>query len=92
VGLTAVTLVLLTLLGGGALFGSLAGVVTDVAGTQQADLPEVPASEAADVARPGASWAVLGLGLAIIAEAVGGMSGAKMWPGKDADGDRIGVT
>lgn len=86
--LTVVTLVLMTLFGGGALFGSLAGVVTDVAGIQQADLPNVTAGQAADVARSGASWAVLGLGLSIIAAAIGGVAGAKMWPGKDADHDR----
>lgn len=85
--LTVVTLVLLTLFGGGALFGSLAGVVTDVASVQPADLPDVSAGEAADAARSGASWAVLGLGLSIAAAALGGVIGAKMWPGKDEAAD-----
>ena len=80
--LAVVTIVLLTLFGGGALLGSLAGVVTDVAGIQQADLPDVQAGQAADTARSAASWAVLGLGLSIVASAIGGVIGAKMWPGK----------
>ncbi|MGY1839110.1 MULTISPECIES: permease [unclassified Modestobacter] len=82
--LTVVTLVVLTLFGGGALFGSLAGVVTDVAGIQQANLPDIAAGEAADVARTSAAWASLGLGLSIAAAALGGVIGAKMWPGKKA--------
>ncbi|MGY1719788.1 permease [Blastococcus sp. SYSU DS0552] len=80
--LTVVTIVLLTLFGGGALLGSLAGVVTDVAGIQQANLPDIQAGQAAETARSAASWAVLGLGLSIIASALGGVIGAKMWPGK----------
>ncbi|MGY1844452.1 permease [Modestobacter sp. SYSU DS0875] len=90
--LTVVTLVLLTLFGGGALFGSLAGLVTDVAGIQQANLPDVAAGEAADVARTSAGWAALGLGLSIAAAAVGGVIGAKMWPSKRAvEADRSTV-
>ena len=81
--LSVVTLVFLTLFGGGALLGSLAGVVTDVAGIQQGDLPDIAAGEAASVARSGASWAVLGLGLSVAAAALGGVAGAKMWPARD---------
>ena len=91
--LTVVTLLFLTLFGGGALLGSLAGVVTDVAGIQRGDLPDIAAGDAADVARSGASWAVLGLGLSIIAAAIGGVLGAKMWPGKEeAEADRVAVS
>ncbi|TWH72189.1 permease [Modestobacter roseus] len=82
--LTVVTLVVLTLFGGGALFGSLAGVVTDVASIQQANLPDIAAGQAADVARNSAEWAALGLGLSIAAAAIGGVIGAKMWPSKKA--------
>ncbi|MGY1750120.1 permease [Modestobacter sp. SYSU DS0511] len=90
--LTVVTLVLLTLFGGGALFGSLAGLVTDVAGIQQANLPDIAAGEAADVARTSAGWAALGLGLSIAAAAVGGVIGAKTWPSKGAaEADRSTV-
>ncbi|MGY1857563.1 permease [Modestobacter sp. SYSU DS0290] len=90
--LTVVSLVFLTLFGGGALFGSLAGLVTDVAGIQQANLPDVQAAQAADVARTSAGWAALGLGLSIAAAAVGGVIGAKMWPSKKAtDADRSTV-
>ena len=87
--LTVVTLLFLTLFGGGALLGSLAGAITDVAGVQQSDLPDVAAGEAAQVARSGASWAVLGLGLSLVAAALGGVLGAKMWPSRDdVEGDR----
>ncbi|TYP88325.1 permease [Blastococcus xanthinilyticus] len=90
--LTIVSLLILTLFGGGALLGSLAGVVTDVAGIQQADLPEVAAGQIADVTRDAASWAVLGLGLSIAAAALGGVVGAKMWPSKhDAEAERVSV-
>ena len=81
--LTVVTLLVLTLFGGGALLGSLAGVVTDIAGVQQSDIPDVAASDAVQTARSGASWAVLGLGLSVAAAALGGVVGAKMWPARD---------
>ena len=80
---TVTTLLFLTLFGGGALLGSLASVVTDVASIQQSDLPDVAAGEAAQTARSGASWAVLGMGLSLTAAALGGIVGAKMWPARD---------
>jgi hypothetical protein len=87
--LTVVTLLFLTLFGGGALLGSLAGVVTDVAGIEQANLPDVAAGEAADVARTSASWALLGMGLSVAAAVIGGVIGAKMWPAReDVETDR----
>ncbi|MCZ2857073.1 permease [Blastococcus sp. VKM Ac-2987] len=90
--LTIVSLLLLTLFGGGALLGSLAGAVTDIAGIQQSDIPDIQAGEAADAARSAASWAVLGLGLSIAAAALGGVLGAKMWPSKHDDEDeRVAV-
>lgn len=88
--LTVVSIVFLTLFGGGALLGSLAGVVTDVTGIEQANLPDVAAGQVADVATASASWAVLGLGLGIAASALGGVLGAKMWPSrKDAERQRV---
>ena len=89
--LTVVAIVFLTLFGGGALLGSLAGVVTDVAGIQQGDLPDIAAGEAADVATSSASWAVLGLGLGVAAAGIGGVLGAKMWPSRE-DAERQRVT
>lgn len=90
--LTIVSLLLLTLFGGGALLGSLAGAVTDIAGIQQSDIPDIQAGQAADAARSAASWAVLGLGLSIAAAALGGVLGAKMWPSKHDDEDeRVSV-
>lgn len=90
--LTIVSLLILTLFGGGALLGSLAGVVTDLAGIQQANLPDIQAGQVTDAVRSAASWAVLGLGLSISAAALGGILGAKMWPSKhDADGEQIAV-
>ncbi|MGY1724166.1 permease [Blastococcus sp. SYSU DS0533] len=90
--LTVVSIVFLTLFGGGALLGSLAGVVTDVTGIEQADLPDVAAGQVADVATASASWAVLGLGLGITAAALGGVLGAKMWPSReDAERQRVAV-
>ena len=90
--LTVVSLLLLTLFGGGALLGSLAGAITDVAGIDRANLPDIASGEAADVARSAAGWAVLGLGLGVAAAALGGIVGAKMWPSKrDDEADRVSV-
>ena len=88
--LTVVSTIVLTLFGGGALLGSIASVFNDVTGIQQADLPDVAATQATDVATSAASWAVLGLGLGITAAAIGGVIGAKMWPSReDADRQRV---
>jgi hypothetical protein len=88
--LSVVSLLFLTLFGGGALLGSFAGVVNDVTGIEQADLPDVAADQATQVATDAAAWAVLGLGLAIAAAALGGILGAKMWPSrKDAERQRV---
>ncbi|MGY1712157.1 permease [Geodermatophilus sp. SYSU D00758] len=90
--LSVVTLVLLTLFGGGALLGSVAGVVSDVANIQQSDLPDVAAGQVSDIASSSAAWASLGLGLSVAAAALGGVLGAKMWPGKrEREADRVGV-
>ena len=88
--LSVVSLLFLTLFGGGALLGSLAGVVNDVTGIEQADLPDVAATQASDIATSAAAWAVLGLGLAIAAAALGGVIGAKMWPSRrDEERQRV---
>ncbi len=80
-----VGIIFFTLLGGGALFGSLAGAVADVSSLQQANLPDVQLAEAVDTARNGAGWAVLGLVLSLVAAMVGGMLGVKMGSSKSKD-------
>ncbi|PPK93089.1 hypothetical protein CLV92_1115 [Kineococcus xinjiangensis] len=81
-GLGVVGIVFLTLFGGGALFGSVANVLSQVGAVQQANLPDVQLGQAMDTVRTGAAWAALSLGLAITASAIGGLLGAKMWPSK----------
>ena len=73
-------------LGGGALFGSVADTLARVANLSRADLANVDAAQALSTARTGARWGVLGLALSLAAAALGGLTGAKMWPrNKDAD-------
>lgn len=84
--LGVVAFVFLTLFGGGALFGSLGNVAAQVINLQQAvNLPDVQAQQVLSAARSAASWAVLGLGLSILASGLGGVMGAKMWPRKRDD-------
>lgn len=77
-----VAILALALLGGGALLGPVAQVVTDVANVGAVNAPNIDPAQAAETARASASWASLGLGLTIIAAALGGVLGAKMWPSK----------
>ncbi|GHE13944.1 permease [Klenkia taihuensis] len=69
----------LALLGGGALLGPLSQVVGDIGAV---GTPDVDPAQAADAVTSSASWASLGLGLTIIASALGGVVGSKMWPSK----------
>ncbi len=78
---TVVALLLLAVLGGGALAGSLADVVAQNVDAQGATAGIDPA-QAAETARQSAGWAALALGLTVVASALGGSIGAKMWPGK----------
>lgn len=74
-----VAIVFLTLFGGGALFGSVANVMTQAATLQQASgMPEVQMQEALETARTGAAWAVLAMLLPLLAAAVGGVIGSKL--------------
>lgn len=79
--LTTALLVAVALAGGGALvgyFGSVFGGFGTIGG---------PA--AASLARQTAGWAVLGLGLSVVASALGGTLGTKLWPGRGSrDSDR----
>ncbi len=72
----------LALLGGGALLGPVAQVVTDVGNVGAASAPDIDPAQAAETARSSASWASLGLGLTVAAAALGGILGAKMWPSR----------
>jgi hypothetical protein len=85
--LTITAMVLLTLLGGGALFGAFSNVLGQMnvignavgsGGVQPAQLDGAVAA-----AREAAQIAILTLGVFVGAAALGGAVGAKMWPGKD---------
>lgn len=84
--LGVVAFLALTLFGGGALLGTFGNIATNVLDVGQVasnvDVPQLSAQEATDAAQSAASWAVLGLGLTILASALGGVIGAKMWPRK----------
>ena len=82
--LGVVAFLFLTLFGGGALLGTFGTIAAQVVNLNQltANAPEVQAQQAIDTARDAASWAVLGLGLSIVASALGGVIGAKIWPRK----------
>ncbi|WP_435746101.1 hypothetical protein [Nocardioides sp. SYSU DS0663] len=81
-----VGLVLLALLGGGALLGPISTVASDLVQVQEANLDNVSSdqvSQALDSARTAAGWSLLGLLLALLSSAAGGAVGAKIWPGRD---------
>jgi hypothetical protein len=84
---TVVVVLVLALVGGGALLGSLADVATRFVDLRSAGAG-VDVARATEAARETAGWAVLGLGLTMAAAALGGSIGAKLWPGRgrrDAD-------
>lgn len=79
-----VSILFLTLFGGGALFGSLASVLTQATQIQQAvNVPDVQLQEALSTARTGAGWAALGLVLPLVAAVLGGVIGGKIGSGVD---------
>lgn len=90
--LTITAIVLLTLLGGGALFGAFSNVLGQLSGIQNAlgsgDVPPAQLSGAVEAARSAARIAVLALGVFVAAAALGGALGAKMWPGKKTEEQR----
>ncbi|WP_298993153.1 hypothetical protein [uncultured Pseudokineococcus sp.] len=77
-----VVFVLLALLGGGALLGSVGSIAAQFVSLDQvsANAPSVQVDDAVATARSTAAWAALGLGLAVAASAIGGLVGAKFWP------------
>lgn len=81
---TVVTLLGLALIGGGALLGSLADTATQFVDLRSAG-QGVDIAEATRTARDSAGATALGLGLSMVAAALGGLVGAKLWPGH---GDR----
>ena len=86
--LGVVSFLLITVLGGGALFGSLGEVITQTSALQRANVPDIQAAQAVSAIRDTAGWAALGLGLSLAASVLGGLVGAKMWPRKKTDDDR----
>jgi hypothetical protein len=85
---TVMALLALALIGGGALLGSLADVATQFVNLRNAG-SGVDTARAAETARDTAGWTALGLGLSMVASAIGGSIGAKLWPGRGhRDSDR----
>lgn len=84
---TVVALLGLALVGGGALVGSLADTAAQF-GALQNPGEGVDVAEAVRTAQETAGATALGLGLSMVAAALGGMLGAKLWPGRgDRDAD-----
>ncbi len=81
--LTTMGIIFLTLFGGGALFGSAADVLTQVASIQRTNVPDVDLDSAVRTARSATNWAVLGLVLSLVAAGLGGALGGRMWPAEN---------
>lgn len=79
---TVVALLAFALIGGGALLGSLADVATQF-GDLRSPAAGVDVTRAVETARDTAGWAALALGLSMVASALGGLLGAKLWPGRN---------
>jgi hypothetical protein len=80
--LTTVGIILFTLFGGGALFGAVADVFTQVASLQDPNLSDVQLDEIAGAVRSAAGWALLGLIVSLVSATLGGAIGVKIWPRK----------
>lgn len=78
---TVMALLGIVLVGGGALVGSLADTVTQSVDLRAAGAG-VDIAEATRTAQQTAGATALGLGLSMVAAALGGSIGAKMWPGR----------
>lgn len=84
-----VGLLVLALIGGGTLLGPMSTVAADLVQIQNVNLQNLPAeqvTQALSGARDAAGWALIGLALALLASAVGGLVGAKMWPRRGTPG------
>jgi hypothetical protein len=78
---TVVALLGLTLVGGGALVGSLGDTAAQFVDLRTA-AAGVDVTEATRTARQTAGGTALALGLSMVAAALGGSLGAKLWPGR----------
>ena len=78
---TVVALLGLALVGGGALAGSLADTAAQFVDLRNAGAG-IDLTEATQTARQTAGGTSLGLGLSMVAAALGGSIGAKLWPGR----------
>ncbi len=88
--LSVTGILLLTLLGGGALFGAFSNVLGQLSVIQNAiGSGNVQLAGAEAQARNVAQSAVLALGAFITAAAIGGAIGAKMWPGKENEQEHM---
>lgn len=74
----------LLLIGGGALLGPLASLLSSAPGAAQG--VDIDPAQALAAARHTAGWTALGLGLAVAAAALGGIAGSKIWPGRNHTG------
>jgi cation transport ATPase len=77
---TVIALLGIALVGGGALVGSLADTATQFVDLRAAGVG-VDVTEATRTAQQTAGVTALGLGLSMVAAALGGSIGAKLWPG-----------
>jgi cation transport ATPase len=77
---TVIALLGIALIGGGALVGSLADTATQFVNLRAAGAG-VDIAEATRTAQQTAGATALGLGLSMLAAALGGSIGAKLWPG-----------
>lgn len=80
--LATVGIIFLSLLGGGALLGSLADVVTQLGSLQQLQGSGVNPAQVLGTVREAAGWSALWLGLTALTAALGGLAGSKIWPSK----------
>jgi len=78
--LTVVGILAIALVGGGALLGSAADAAVQVTGPRPAGTDSV---ELVRTARTTAGWSALGLGLSLLAAALGGMAGSRARPRDD---------
>jgi hypothetical protein len=81
--LSVLGILALALIGGSALLGPLASLVSQAPDAAQnaAQNVNIDPAQALEAARQTAGWTALGLGLAVGAAALGGISGSKIWPG-----------
>lgn len=85
--LTNVGIIILALLGGGALFGSLGGFVTQLGTIQAAQAAGVSGGQLINAAQTVAGATALYLGVTALFAALGGLAGAKIWPGRHSQGE-----